>query len=221
MNRHFIILTVLYFFYLSIKAQKKEYKIYEDTTYAKLKMVTIVKSFGFFCWDFNEKLPDGKWYFYEIKDKTKKNIEYQLCVEGEFKDSLREGTFKYYDINGELLAIVNYKSGKLNGQCLINDGYLMKFGLFKRKKVIIHKAYEATFKENKLHGFEIVYIGNDYKGLVYPKWVRFYDMGELKGWILYKMKEDNDGNPIITEEVKSFGVNEDIPENLIDQFWYY
>lgn len=69
-----------------------------------------------------DSLPNSYYQLYELhkKDSTIKNKKDFLVVEGRFKDSLREGLFKYRDggSDGTALKIVPFKKGIVDGKVL-------------------------------------------------------------------------------------------------------
>lgn len=66
---------------------------------------------------FTDSLTSGKWILYNvhknIHNQIRKNT--QILAEGQFKDSLRDGEFKYYKEEGNTVITLNYKKGKLHG----------------------------------------------------------------------------------------------------------
>lgn len=99
------------------------------------------------------KLKDGKYILVNIKskDSNRINLNKNKLVEGEYKDSLRQGVFNYYSpnyliFNSKIFVkkVETYDKGLLNGY----------FGIFNESGEI---AYEGYYKNNKKHGFFIRY----------------------------------------------------------------
>lgn len=133
---------------LSLKGQ--EHKICIDTNLVDAKPLKI-GDITVHVFDFKNNLSNGKWYYYQIKNCNQKNIDEFLKVEGEFLDSARNGSFKYYYLRGietknkqQPYIIIKYKKGLLDGE----------FAMFSSNGT---KLYEGFFANGKRDGFFIEY----------------------------------------------------------------
>ena len=134
--------------YWSLKGQ--EHKICIDTNFVIATSLQI-GDINLNVYDFKKNLSDGKWYYYRTKKCNQKNIDSFLEIEGEFLDSMRNGTFKYYYLimpqKGNLRTLhilVKYSKGFLNGE----------FKIFSFNGTML---YEGFFINGRKDGFFIEY----------------------------------------------------------------
>ena len=108
--------------------------------------------------------PDGYWKNYYENGKLK--------IEGNRKNFVLDSAWKFYDAKGRISKIINYKTGKKNGQTIIFDTL---------QKITIIESYVNDIKQGPLKNF---YKNGRTKSVV-P-----YDKGKPDG-IAYEFNQDS------------------------------
>lgn len=130
--------------------------------------------------DFIVDLPDGIWIVYDVerKDSSKKDVDEHIKLIGQFKNSLRNGTFRYYSrCNNKKgyrkteTTTYNFKKGEL-------DGYYVS------KSCENEKQSEGFYRAGKKDGYFIRYSGEGkieaiglYKNDTLCEWSNYYKNG--------------------------------------------
>ncbi len=136
--------------------------------------------------EFAEKLYNGTWIVYNLerKDSAKKNADDFIRAIGQYKDSLRDGIFKYFyrcnqgkKVRKIEIATYNFKNGKLDGQYISRNcgGKIYDEGFYiKGKKVGFFITY---FKSEQIKAIGL------YKNDTLCEWSNYYKNGfiESKG----------------------------------------
>jgi antitoxin component YwqK of YwqJK toxin-antitoxin module len=138
----------------------------------------------------NDSLPNGKWKWFYDND--------QLKMEGTFKNGLKNGYFKEYDLNGNLISAKKFVNGELQEEApeLVKldirtdyypDGKVKIVGTYTKEgipegvrreyneKGNVEKAY--IFKKGKIVGEGIFTDAGQKEG----NWKEYYPDGKLKG----------------------------------------
>ena len=187
MKRLFLIFGLLFqtiFCYTQTHLIFKDDNIYDSVFIANLKGVYFYNYYySVPLYDFKEKLPDGTWIVYNTvrKDSSKKNNDEYISMIGQFKDSLRNGTFRYYlqcNYKKESRKIenitYNFKKGKL-------DGY------YSSKNCSNKKRDEGFYKNGMKDGYFISYFREGqieaiglYKYDTLSEWSNYYKNGLIR-----------------------------------------
>lgn len=187
-----ILLVLVLFFTFNTKLEAQDHYVFNDTNYVGLKEVDVTDFLSFsYKLDFYDSLPNGNWSNYSVNDTLKRNWKQSVLIEGQFKDSLREGKFTYYYDNKKkkntIQLILNYSKGLLHGEYI----YYTMTG------TIYSKGY---YSHGVKDGFFIEYDPNRLDGAI--RVLEYYEKGILKEWVKYKSNG----------QVSSQGIGETIKE---------
>jgi len=131
----YILLMLLSHFLLVKFSCVSQNIVYKDDSLVYNNFSNLIYNFSL-----KSKLPDGKYYVYDIyrKDSTDCCKEKQIILKGQYENSLKTGRFEYFSYvysfwktKRYLHKVENYKEGKKNGHWTIYD----------EKKEIIREGY--------------------------------------------------------------------------------
>jgi len=156
--------------------------------------------------DINRRDPKGKkvglWITYYNDVEPDEGIEKAKQLEGRYRNGLKNGYFREYDRNGELLSTLKYIDGKVvenaeelmavekkrtfhpNAQIEWEKNYLngKEHGIWKKYDDSGHIVDGAIYNKGVLLGKGVV----DHQGLKQGTWLEYFETGELRAKGEYK-----------------------------------